>query len=1095
MALAIPAVGMSAAHAQQQAQQKQNSQLEEVTVTGSRIVRKDYSANSPIQTINKNSLQSQTSIGLETALNQLPQFVPAATSLTQLQNQANLTDNDPTITAGASTISLRGLGTNRNLVLIDGFRAVPVNGTMAVDINSIPSAAIQRVETITGGASSVYGADAVAGVVNFITRKDFQGVNIDAQYGAMQNGGAPEGHISILFGVNSPDNKGNVMIGIERSKRQAVLGQDTAFYSHSFADPTTQGTAFFVSDPYYSIDASNPPTRAAIDGIFNQAPPNTVACCGAGGIAAGNIYWNNDGTLYTGGTGFGNGSPGAAAGLYRYTGPLNITEGNANLPGNYPLRKIDSRGLLQEQMPYFQANVPLDRTSIYGRAQYNLTPHIQAYTQFIAATSDTERLTLTSPALGGWGVHVPHGTGIYAPSLMADGVTTDPAYMAGGRFGLTCNPTGGCTNSQVWPVSPELNQLLNSRTDPNADFSFNYNLDFVNWGHPNYERSIMSATRSQQLNFGLTGDMPGIDGTWTFVASKGVSKMDAHLSGMASLTRVRTLFLSPNWGKGFFAQGNAGIYGGGQGGGFSGGVATCTSGMPVFTNHANVSQDCLDTIFLTSQEQSEMDQNFVELDFQGHLANLPGGEARFSAGATTRSNDYGYFFDSMQGDAAFNDNLMQTNLGNNSFGSTSVKEVYGEMLVPLVKDKPGAQHMNLELGYRHSNYKIQGGVNTWKALLDWGITKGLRFRGGKQRATRAPNIAEMFQAATQNWYASGTADPCAAVGNATYGADPNANPTGYQQARSLCSTIMGPVAADYFYNPANPQPSPFFSLPFYSVTGNPNVNPETASTLTAGFVWQPQSGHDKLDALNLTVDYYSIDISDMISIQPVEVVYEACLSAASNPTASATTPACLAIARNPTTGGEAPTTVTYVNAAFAKVDGVDFTANWHTNLAKGTFGINFMVTDLLKEDTQATASAPVLHWKGSLGPTPGTSLTAGAFDYRTFTTFNYGRNDWNLAMRWRHLPSAIDPTAVVSAFSTHTGAQQSYDVFDLTGSWNATDKTTMRFGITNLLDTPPVWTGGRTAADAYPTDGSDQTEAGFYDILGRQYYVGVNVNF
>ncbi|HET7607228.1 MAG TPA: hypothetical protein VFL84_01010, partial [Gammaproteobacteria bacterium] len=91
--------------------------------------------------------------------------------------------------------------------------------------------------------------------------------------------------------------------------------------------------------------------------------------------------------------------------------------------------------------------------------------------------------------------------------------------------------------------------------------------------------------------------------------------------------------------------------------------------------------------------------------------------------------------------------------------------------------------------------------------------------------------------------------------------------------------------------------------------------------------------------------------------------------------------------------------------------------------------------------------------------------------------------------------SALDPTQVVSPLSTELGAQQSYDVFDLTGSWNATSKTAVRFGITNLFDTPPVWTGGRTAADNHPSDGSGQTEAGYYDLLGRQFYLGVSTTF
>ena len=202
-ALAMPALGARIAAAQDASAQ----QPEEVVVTGSRIVRRDYDANSPIQTVDRSSFEQQNSIALETALNDLPQFVPAAQGMTQLQDQSQMTDNFTTLTAGASTISLRGLGANRNLVLLDGYRAVPVNATMAVDLNSIPAAAIERVEVITGGASSVYGADAVAGVVNFILKKNFQGLDLDVQTGAMQNGAGAESRASALFGVTSGDNK------------------------------------------------------------------------------------------------------------------------------------------------------------------------------------------------------------------------------------------------------------------------------------------------------------------------------------------------------------------------------------------------------------------------------------------------------------------------------------------------------------------------------------------------------------------------------------------------------------------------------------------------------------------------------------------------------------------------------------------------------------------------------------------------------------------------------------------------------------------------------------------------------------------------
>src|SRR4029453_1269970 len=126
----------------------------------SRIVRKDFEATSPIVTVGSEIFEQSSTTALEANLNKLPQFVPAVS-----QQVTQDVQNTATNTVGASTVSLRGLGPNRNLVLLDGRRAMPVNAQMVVDINSIPSAAVERVEITTGGASSVYGADAVAGVV------------------------------------------------------------------------------------------------------------------------------------------------------------------------------------------------------------------------------------------------------------------------------------------------------------------------------------------------------------------------------------------------------------------------------------------------------------------------------------------------------------------------------------------------------------------------------------------------------------------------------------------------------------------------------------------------------------------------------------------------------------------------------------------------------------------------------------------------------------------------------------------------------------------------------------------------------------------
>src|SRR5690606_13676193 len=124
-----------------------------------------------------------------------------------------------TNTVGSSTVSLRGLGSNRSLVLVDGRRATPVNATLVVDTNSIPSAAIQRVEIISGGASAVYGADPVGGVVNFILKDSFEGFEFNSQYGISELGDNREFQASALFGGNIANGRGNVMFGLEHSTR------------------------------------------------------------------------------------------------------------------------------------------------------------------------------------------------------------------------------------------------------------------------------------------------------------------------------------------------------------------------------------------------------------------------------------------------------------------------------------------------------------------------------------------------------------------------------------------------------------------------------------------------------------------------------------------------------------------------------------------------------------------------------------------------------------------------------------------------------------------------------------------------------------
>ncbi len=173
-------------------------EIEEVVITGSHIRRRDLESSSPLVTVSEDTFANISNVAVEAALNKLPQFVPGLDQFDTADVQLSAVS-----TVGSTNVNLRNLGANRNLVLINGRRAVPVNATMSVDTNAIPSAAISRVEIITGGASSVYGADAVGGVVNFILKENFQGIDFDVQYGETERGDGSEMRASALLGGNS----------------------------------------------------------------------------------------------------------------------------------------------------------------------------------------------------------------------------------------------------------------------------------------------------------------------------------------------------------------------------------------------------------------------------------------------------------------------------------------------------------------------------------------------------------------------------------------------------------------------------------------------------------------------------------------------------------------------------------------------------------------------------------------------------------------------------------------------------------------------------------------------------------------------------
>jgi outer membrane receptor protein involved in Fe transport len=200
------------------AQEPEQQTLAEVVVTGSRLVRSDLSAPSPVTIVNEEAIQLSGDTTVEAVINELPQL-----------SAGNNSSVNSAGGSGVLTANLRGLGATRTLTLVNGRRFIPANSQGSVDLATIPTALVERVEIITGGASAVYGSDAIAGAVNFLLRDDFEGLQVGVQYGETSESDGRQVQYDALFGSNFDEGRGNVTVYASHAKRDPVFMQDRDF--------------------------------------------------------------------------------------------------------------------------------------------------------------------------------------------------------------------------------------------------------------------------------------------------------------------------------------------------------------------------------------------------------------------------------------------------------------------------------------------------------------------------------------------------------------------------------------------------------------------------------------------------------------------------------------------------------------------------------------------------------------------------------------------------------------------------------------------------------------------------------------------------
>ena len=1142
---AMPAVAQSADDDGEEASGEATPATEAsgtIIVTGSRIKRSDYDANSPIVTLAEEFFQQSSTSAIEQQLNKLPQFTVSQSS-TLKNNEGYVApagqDIQPnaTNTPGAATVSLRGIGANRTLVLVDGRRGAPGNASGAVDVSTIPSAAIQRVEIISGGASATYGADAIAGVTNFILKRDVKRLELDAGMGISQFGDALDYQISGIVGADLGDGRGNVSLAMSLNTREASFERDRPWYRDLWSDPNI-GSGGFGGNPRPGVNLQNltPGSVAAVFGNeFPLDPANTSLT----------VYGNRDGSLFT----LGFESPGVNAWQ--------------------PWAEADSSGDWHETavgtMAYNNTSnyltVPTTRYNALGRANYELNDWIGVFGTAMFSHSETYTRTEASRIQGGWSVDIPWGTGVYTgnsavpSSVIRNGdnvfnpftfVTapyvdstagnlsdnpTNPAFQAlyGGTLACALNPVGGCTNTQAFEqvIPADLKTLLNSRTNANSPIDLTAMFPS--------KRETFSNVQTYNLVAGLEGYVPGTDWTWEAFANHSVSTTSSRQTGMYSLERVRAVYSAPNFGQGFEYRGNT------EDNGFGAVTGKCTSGLDVFNvqgTQANVSADCRNAIGSDINTKSEMRQTIAEVNVQGGLFDLPAGTLRFAAGASYRELDYEFVTDGLTSyGRSFLDQAIGIYPSSNSNASMNVKEVYGELLIPVLSDIPLVKSFNLELGGRMSSYSTTGTSYTFKILGDWEVTDWLRFRGGFNRAERAPNLAELFLSPQQTFGVDTVGDLCSTRLPNPASANPETNPGGAADVKAACLALMTrdnggqAIPQTDFFSFYGPFFAPFqptaAGFSFSSAVGNsvyrdtidPGIDPlkpEVASTWTAGAVIQSPVASGPLSRLQMSIDYFNIKIEDPIGLLSVGAMQQLCLDPNYNPLVAGAagldgvagtaddnaapaiaTAACGQVARSPRTSfsglNSNAMTTTYRNDGLVKLSGIDAQLSWSSNLGPGMVFASLNGSYMLDFKAKELEPTPLIDYVGTIGTGVKGLNFGGSIKYRIFGSLGYNWGPANVSLQWQHSPATEDTQEAISP--TDNPGYPSSNIFNLNAGYQLNEDIRIRFGIDNLLYKRPRLINVNEDADPAEGELTGGSWNFFDDTQGRRFSLGANIRF
>lgn len=1038
---------------------------ETITVTGSRIRRPNLESAVPITSIGGEEFfqTAQTSVG--DVLNELPQ-------LRSTFSQANSTRFLGT--RGLNLLDLRGLGTSRTLVLVNGRRHVPgdvLNNAVSPDVNTFPTDLIERVDVITGGGSSIYGSDAIAGTVNFVLKNNFDGLQIRGQGGVTQFGDAANRYVSVLAGKNFAGDRGNIAVNLEYARQEDYYagsgGRGLQFQNTFLVVDTDPAGATNGSDGnpdrVFFRDIRNP-TTSSTGGLtnvrFGNAAPGPCGVDAFGAAFSCTQLFNPDGTLIPAtGTRVGIAPVGSLIGGNGF----NAREGKllALSPEltRYAVNVIGHFEISPAIVPFIEAK--------YVRAEAFGSQSGPFFSQGATLSDITPIAGFNDPSY--------YLTGANTGAVNREAIRIDnPFLSAQARAALTAQLLATTVNPNTGAALTAAQLAAQRAAINNGTFRFGLRKNFLEFGI----RDELFRRETYRAVVGVRGEFND-DWNYEISANYGEHREENIIAG--NINRQRFVLavdtvrdpvtgqircrsqVDPRYAGTDIGRGPGGVPAPNPAV-LAADIAACVPLNP-FGDGAS-SQAVRDYLTVESRANGKITQfvagGFVAGDLS-QLFELPGGPVAFSIGGEYRRETVRYDLDDLtQAGYAFYNAIP-------SFTAPKfeVKEAFAELSIPLLKDMPLFQELTITGSGRVSDYNGATGTTYAYGIEGvWRPIQDIRFRGSYNRAVRAPNLTELYSATGQN-FAPGFLDPCS---------ERNLG-TGSTTRAANCTAAGRPAGYDFVYSS---------SLDFLT-GGNPNLSEESSDNYTAGFVLTPRF----IPGLSISADYYDITVNDVISTVAAQTIVNQCYD---SPTLD--NPFCGQFQRAGAGGGprgeqtfrilEGTLLSSGLNFAKLKVRGVDTEVAYRKRFDWGNATLRATWTHTIQNDTFLNPANPNFRntLLRELGD-PQDEVNANA-------SINAGKYTLGYQVRWigkQYLNTFEDYNSVNGQPPQNADyADRVYypQIFyhDIRLGIDVTEKFNFYMGIDNVTNRlPPLGLTGVGAG------------SGIFDVRGRNFYAGAIAKF